>query len=214
MKQKKGIYWMITGAMLLIAALFLVLYNLNEDRAGEESSARILSELKEQLPEPTESPLLPDFTEDLFAQYETEEETIPEEVLIEIEGQLYLGYISIPSIGIELPVLSEWSYPNLKLSPCRYKGGIYTGDLIIAAHNYRSHFGRISELNSGDTIIFTDGNGIAHEYSVLQSEVVNGRDIEAMEFGSSDYWDLTIFTCTLGGQSRVTVRAIAVDALY
>lgn len=206
---------MILGAMLLLAALFLVMYNLHEDKKGQDQSAEILSQLREKLPEPTEAPLLPDFSEaeDLFAQYEetTEpEEIVPEETLIEVDGQMYLGIISIPSLGIELPVLHEWSYPGLKISPCRYKGSVYTGDLIIAAHNYRSHFGRIQELNSGDLLIFTDGNGVAHRYSVLQSEMINGRDIWSMEFGSADFWDLTLFTCTLSGQSRVTVRAMEI----
>ena len=209
MNRKKGIYWILTGTMLLLAALFLVVYNLYEDKKGQESSAGILSELKEKLPEPTEPPLLPDFTDDLFAQYETE--TIPEEELIEIDGKQYLGYIRIPSLGIELPVLSEWSYPNLKIAPCRYKGSVYGGDLILAAHNYRSHFGRIQELSSGDMLIFTDGSGTEHEYRVLQTEMVAGIDIESMEFGSAIYWDLTLFTCTLSGQSRVTVRAVSVD---
>lgn len=209
MNRKQGLYWIITGTMLLLAALFLVLYNLEEDKKGRTMSEEALSELKSKFPEATEPTLLPEFTDDLFAQYETE--TVPEETLIEIDGLFYLGMITIPSLNIELPVLSEWSYPNLKISPCRYKGGVYTGDLIIAAHNYSSHFGRIQELNSGDPLIFTDGNGIVHKYEILQSEVIEGRDIEAMEFGSADFWDLTLFTCTLSGQSRVTVRAVEID---
>lgn len=216
MNRNKGLLWMILGAMLLLAALFLVMYNLHEDSKGQEQSAEILTHLKEKLPTPTEPPLLPDFSgeDDLFSQYEetTEpEETVPEETLIEIDGQLYLGIISIPSLGIELPVLHEWSYPGLKIAPCRYKGSVYTGDLIIAAHNYRSHFGRLQELNSGELLIFTDGNGVMHRYTVLQSEMINGHDIWSMEFGSADFWDLTLFTCTLSGQSRVTVRAMACD---
>lgn len=210
-KKKQGLCWIMFGTMLLLAALFLVLYNLRTDRQGKVASEQILTVLKEQLPEPDEKPVLPDFTEDLFAQYETESDVIPEETLIEIDGRYYLGYITIPSLNIELPVLNAWSYPNLKLSPCRYQGSVYTGDLILAAHNYRSHFGRIQELNSGELIIFTDGDGVQHRYQVLQSEMLDGRDISAMEFGSADSWDLTLFTCTIGGQSRVTVRAIAVD---
>lgn len=208
MKLNKSYLWMISGAMLLLAALLLVLYNLHEDNKGRESSEHILTELKASIPEPEQPPLMPDFSDDLFSEYETEDP--PEEILVEIDGQMYLGIISIPSLGIELPVLSEWSYPNLKLSPCRYKGSYITGDLIIAAHNYRSHFGRIQELSSGDVLMFTDGNGVIHEYMVLQSEMISGRDIEAMEFGSAENWDLTLFTCTLSGQSRVTVRAVEI----
>ena len=116
--------------------------------------------------------------------------------------------VNFPDLGIELPVQSEWSYPALKISPCRYKGSILTGDLILAAHNYQSHFGRIQELNTGAEILLTDGNGEVHHYEVVQTEIIPGQDVEAMEFGSAENWDLTLFTCTLSGQSRVTVRAV------
>ena len=63
-------------------------------------------------------------------------------------------------------------------------------------------------LKTKDTIIFTDGKGIVYEYETVQTETVDGRDVEAMELGSENNWDLTLFTCTLSGQSRVTVRAV------
>lgn len=210
MKRKAALFWVIIGAMLLLAALFLVLYNLHEDSEAGSAAASILAELKASIPEPPEQEpdTEPETSEDLFNRYETE--TVPEETYIEVEGQQYLGIISIPALGIELPVMREWSYPNLKTAPCRYQGTVYAGDLIIAAHNYRSHFGPIHRLNSGDRIIFTDAEGYAHEYMVIQTEMIGGQDIATMEFGSADDWDLTLFTCTIGGQSRVTVRAVAV----
>ena len=200
------------GTMLLFAALFLVIFNVNEDKKGSETSKERLEQLKNVIisREPaTEESSESHSQNSLFNEYE--EETVPEEVLIEIDSDNYIGFISIPSLDIELPVMSEWSYPNLKLSPCRYKGTVAGGDLIIAAHNYRSHFGKIDQLNSGDPIFFTDGNGVQHEYELIQTETIEGRNIEAMDFGSGDSWDLTLFTCTLGGQSRVTVRAVEIE---
>ena len=35
----------------------------------------------------------------------------------ELNGWDYIGYLSIPSIGLELPVLSQWSYAGLKIAP-------------------------------------------------------------------------------------------------
>jgi len=215
--KNKGLCLIIAGTMLVLSALFLVFYNFRQDNRSGEKASEILSEIKEIIPETTVQTSSPEFitssdsNNNLFEEYEEyETTTVPEEKLVEIDSNYYIGIINIPSLGIELPILSEWSYPNLKLSPCRYKGSIDGGDLIIAAHNYRSHFGRISELNSGDSIIIIDGNGISHEYEVIQSELIDGYNIESMEFGSADNWDLTLFTCTLSGQSRVTVRAIKV----
>lgn len=210
MKKMHGKICIITGTALLLAALSLVFFNLYNDSQSGKTAQRLLNDIKNEIPQSSQNsdnPII-DNPDDLFSEYNDADD---EEKLIEADGMYYLGIISIPSLQIELPVLSEWSYPNLKLSPCRYKGTVKGGDLIIAAHNYRTHFGRIQELVSGDIIIFTDANGVAHEYETVQTESINGKDIEAMEFGAADNWDLTLFTCTLSGQSRVTVRAVSTE---
>ncbi len=120
-----------------------------------------------------------------------------------VDGYEYIGYITIPSLGIELPVMSDWSYNRLKISPCRYSGLHYTDDLVIAAHNYKRHFGKISRLKVGDTVIFTDMNGVSIFYTVMLTETLYPKETEAMK---NSQWDLTLFTCTYGGASRVTVR--------
>lgn len=66
---------------------------------------------------------------------------------VEIDGYYYIGYISIPALGMELPVMSDWSYPQLNISPCRYAGSTKTDDLVIAGHNYTRHFGGIKNLS-------------------------------------------------------------------
>ena len=75
---------------------------------------------------------------------------------------------------------------------------------IIAAHNYSSHFGNIKQLESGDYVTFTDIYNNFKVYSVIQTEILNGYDIQKMIDG--DDWNLTLFTCTLSGTQRVTVR--------
>ena len=42
-----------------------------------------------------------------------------------------------------------------------------------------------------------------------ETEVLAPTDIEGMESGD---WDLTMFTCTIGGKSRVTVRCDRLEA--
>ncbi|MBR6599531.1 MAG: sortase, partial [Oscillospiraceae bacterium] len=133
----------------------------------------------------------------------------PQEEVININGDFYSGIVEIPVLSLELPVYRDLDYENLKYSPCRYKGSVQDGNIIIAAHNYSSHFGNIDNMISGDRIYFTDAQGIVYEYEVITTEVVDGTDIEAMESGSEE-WDMTIFTCTLSGMSRIAVRAAAV----
>ena len=200
------------GITLLISALSLCLYNIREDKTGGEQAETVLQKIKTEVPAVSEilsvsSP--PEKKYDLFAEYETE--STPEEAVIQVENDSYIGMIYIPELETELPVMSEWSYPNLKVSPCRYQGSYLEDNMIIAAHNYRSHFGRIGELHSGSEIIFTDASGKIWNYQVDNIETVSGTDISAMEAGSDENWDLTLFTCNLSGQSRVTVRAVRME---
>ena len=194
------------GTALLLAALLLVLHNVREDRQGAEQAESALSALRESIPEPvTEATALTSGQDDLYAPYE--EPTVPEMETAVVDGHAYIGYLSIPALDIELPVMAEWSYPNLKTAPCRYTGNLYENNLVIAAHNYASHFGRIGSLKAGDELIFTDMKGEQHSYAVCELEQIPGTAVEQMQFGSAENWDLTLFTCTLNGQSRVTVRA-------
>lgn len=197
--------------MLLLAALFLVLYNLHEDEQSRRVSDEVLTELKQEIAEqsvPTETEP-PEPTNDLYAEYETEPETVPEtDPSLELDGEVYVGVISIPELGVELPVMQSWSYPNLRIAPCVYSGAAASDDLIIAAHNYRSHFGNISTLYSGSLIRFTDVSGMVYEYEVLQTDTISGYDAPSMREGGGETWNLTLFTCTLSGRSRVSVRAV------
>lgn len=201
MRNRKGTVWINLGLLLVAAALFLAAYNASEARQAEQQSSAVITQLAEALPSPTE------------ASGQTAD-TVPSAVLPEsekempvktINGQDYIGVLTIPALELELPVISQWSYPRLKIAPCRYSGSVYRDDLIIAAHNYSTHFGRLRELRLGERIMFTDmeENTITYEVSCL--ETLMPTETEEMENGD---WDLTLFTCTLGGQSRVTVRCV------
>lgn len=134
-----------------------------------------------------------------------EEETVRDGEMTEvmIDGYAYIGYVSVPALGLELPVMSEWDYDRLKIAPCRYSGSTKTDDLVLCAHNYARHFGNIKNLAAGDAVYFTDMDGEVRAYEVASVETLKPGDVEAMTDGSCG---LTLFTCTYGGASRVTVR--------
>ena len=79
---------------------------------------------------------------------------------------------------------------------------------MIAAHNYSSHFGRLKNLSQGDEVTFTDVDGNVFSYVVAALETLSPYAVEEMTSGG---WDLTLFTCTIGGKSRVTVRCETTD---
>ncbi|MBR6070885.1 MAG: sortase [Ruminococcus sp.] len=209
MKNKLRTVFIAIGTVLILSALFLCLYNISENKRAYRQSESTLAELKEAIPEPvtTTTATVSTAEPDLFAPYETTTTAAPELPTIELDGRLYCGYLSLPSLGLELPVASELSYPALRTSPCRYRGTAEGGDLVIAAHNYNSHFGRIKELADGDELVFTDCEGVSTRYTVITTESVDGTDISSMLGGSVTDWQLTLFTCDLSGRTRVTVRA-------
>ena len=105
-----------------------------------------------------------------------------------------------------LPVLTDWSYAKLKKAPCHYYGSYYEKDFVIAAHNYKSHFGRLSKLQAGDIVVFTDVSGTVHYYEVVILETLPKNATKEM---ITSGFDLSLYTCTPGGSNRVTVRCNA-----
>lgn len=109
----------------------------------------------------------------------------------------------IPVLELELPVLSDWSYEKLREAPCQYYGTCHEPDFVIAAHNYPGHYGRLNELRSGDVILFTDLTGAVCTYEVVLLETLPPTATKEM---ITSGFDLSLYTCTPGGGSRVTVR--------
>lgn len=208
MKNKNGVLLIGLGLLLIAAALFLAGYNIYDNYRAERSAGKALNQLDEYIDIQKSKEDKNHHDDSISSSEETE---IPDYVLNPdmempvqtIDGQDYVGVLSIPALDLELPVISQWSYPKLKIAPCRYKGSAYLGDLVIAAHNYKSHFGSLKDLRQGDSVIFSDMDGNVFTYEVMELEALKSTDIEEMESGD---WDLTLFTCTVGGQSRVTIR--------
>ena len=198
--------------MLLAAALFLTSYNLWSDARASVSANMVLEQLNPDIQENTgmSLPTLPS-GESLEEAYIPDyilnpEMDMPEE---EVDGQKYIGVLRIPALSLELPVISGWSYSGLKESPCRYVSSAYLNNMVIVAHNYFSHFGHLKNLSQGDEITFTDVDGNMFRYEVIEFETLSPFAIEEMTGGN---WDLTLFTCTVGGQYRVTVRCVRAES--
>ena len=193
------------GVLLILSALALAWWNHKEDSSAAKSAEEIVPQLVQQIQENTaaenadlESEIIPELQKPL--ELLTEEDKKMAE--IGIGGHLYIGYLSIPVLNLELPVMSKWTYEKLLIAPCRYSGSIRGEDLVLMAHNYKSHFGTISELEIGDDVIFTYVNGDVTRYAVVGKDILEPTAVEVMTSGE---YDLTLFTCTYGGASRVTV---------
>jgi sortase A len=189
MKKLLGYVYILLGVLLLGAAANIVKNNLDENASAGKASDEFLSGVIEQVPDTVLA-----------------SENHGDMPVVDVEGRSFIGTVQIPSLGLLLPIQNEWGKDNAKVSVCRYEGSAYEDDLIICGHNYSEHFGTLNELATGDSIIVTDMNGRSFYYQVVNIETLGAYDVEKMESGE---WDLTLFTCTVGGSNRVTVRCEA-----
>ena len=181
MPKKAGIAIMAAGAVLIISALLLFVHNRQEDaQAGQEAESLLESveavieaqAVRKPSPSPGVSP-----------SPAPVDPTMP---TVTIDGYDYIGYVEVPVLGLKLPVMAEWDYDRLKIAPCRQFGSTRTDDLVIAAHNFESHFGRLKELTGGETVIFTDMDGVVSTYSVTRLETLNPNSVEAVQNSGHD----------------------------
>ena len=188
-KQKAGGFCILLGSLCILAAALLLGFNLREERRAAAATQKILPAVVNSIvqlsaPVPTLS---------------------SGELTVSLDGEEYLGILSLPTLALELPVRAEWDMEALRRAPCRYAGTLAGDDLIIAAHNYRRHFAALHTLRPGDAVLFTDAAGQLYRYTVEQVETLAETAVEQMLSGE---WDLTLFTCNYDGTARVTVRCI------
>ena len=202
MRRKFGVFFMILGTALIFGALSLFLWNRHEEQQAGEFTVDIMPAIVEEIQQVQEAaPSEPDLTGNIPVELLTEEDLVMTERTI--KGYPYIGYLSIPDLMLQLPIMSDWTYQRLRVSPCRYSGTLKGEDLVLLAHSYNAHFGRLSTLTEGSEIQFTDMEGNIWRYEVVLMDILNPTDVEEMTAGE---YDLTLFSCTKTGKQRVTVR--------
>lgn len=224
MREKKscrGGVCIAAGLVLILAALGLAAYNIWDDNRAAASASEGYAQLLQRIPTGDQVWQGPDSggaqaAEDSGRAASIEQPRYPDYVLdphmqmptIEVDGNDYIGTLQIPALELSLPVLSQWSDENLKIAPCRYSGSAYLDDLVIAAHNYSRHFGKLKDLSAGDAVIFTDADGNEFCYVVAELEQLQPAAVEQLYAGE---WALSLLTCTVGGQYRVVARCSTLE---
>lgn len=199
MKNKKSNVFIIVGLLLLFVSFGWTAYNTVDNIRAKKTAECAADEL------------LKDIETRNIEAGKSKDKDIPDYILNPnikmpvkiIDGREYIGVLRIPALSLKLPVLSDWSYEKLTVSPCRYVGSVYKNDMIVAAHNYWSHFASLRALRPGDRVSFTDVKSNRFNYEVVDTEILTPDQVKEMKSGD---WDLTLFTCTFGGEYRITVR--------
>ena len=192
---------MVCGAALILSALSLFGYNRWEARSADLAAVKVLPALMDVIQDNATRAAVPSAPLEELAQYPEPDPYQMTEV--EMDGYAYIGYLHIPALELELPVMSSWSDAQLKIAPCRYSGTRPDRALVIGGHNYSHNFGRLSQLQVGDAVTFVDMEGTRYDYRVSEVEILPPTAVEGMT--GTDY-ALTLFTCTFGGADRIAVR--------
>jgi sortase A len=200
MRKWIGVICIFLGVVCILSSVGFVVYNRWENKNAEEIAKDLLEDVQSIMDEKQPEQPLPADTVNL----PDDPEKIPTEMAtVKVDGYDCIGILSVPVLDLELPVLTDWSYAKLKKAPCHYYGTYYEKDFVIAAHNYQSHFGKLSELQPKDLILFTDVSGTVYCYEVVLLETLPGNATEEM---ITSGFALSLYTCTPGGASRITVR--------
>lgn len=179
----------ICGILLVLGAAALFVKVSNDDAKAKAFSQEIVSRLKDETPEAATSP--------------SEKSADAGETLAVIDDVNYLGYLSFVGYDVTLPVFADWSFEALNYAPARYSGTVKGNDLVIAAHNYYSHFFLLNEMVEGNEVDLTQADGSTIRYIVKKVETLEPTELNKLTAGE---YDLTLFTCTPTGAARATVR--------
>ena len=192
------------GTVLILAAASLTLYNVwDAYRAGKAAQA-----IEEELTAAIDH-------NETKAENTVTESKEREMDVVTLDGVDYIGTITIPVAGLVLPVQYNYTFDALRNSPCRYYGSYMTNDLVICAHNSSKHFGPIRWLEAGDDIYLRTVDGAEIHYTVKGLETLQPEEVDRMTSTKDETlgsWDLTLFTCYIGGQTRCAVRCARADA--
>lgn len=202
---------MVIGIVMIACAVGLVFNNALSAQKAKEKSDNILLKLEQAISytvNNSETNAVSDETQTEEIQQSPQADAEQPLPVVTVDEQDYIGTLHIPALELDLPIMSEFSYENLKIVPARYYGGVHSHDLVICAHNYEAHFGRLKTLQEGDSVMFMDMNGKTYSYAVSAVETIEPTDIDAVVSGESD---LILLTCTPGGSARVIVRCDMVE---
>lgn len=118
--------------------------------------------------------------------------------------------LNIPRLGINYPVISEWSEELLKVSLNKYWGPKpnEVGNYCIVGHNYKSGkmFGKLKNINIGEKMELTDLKGRTVTYIVSDKYTIDPTDVNCTSQLTNGRRKLTLITCSNSGSKRLVVQ--------
>ena len=165
MSRKSTKVMMLLGIILLAAAAGLYGFRMISEHNNAELSEKVMSQMQEMIPQ---------YDEDDPAATGLGEDPLP---AIEIEGISLVGYLEIASTDQKIPV-ADSSYDGAW--PVFHKSGSpVRGKFVIGGSEKKGGLGSLGDIEPGDTVRFTDVNGVRYTYRITglgSVRQINGLD--------------------------------------
>lgn len=130
---------------------------------------------------------------------------------LKYKGYDVAGKIEIPSIKVNLPILTVATDSSMKVAVgILYGVGLnQIGNTVITGHNYRNGalFSKNDNIKNGDEIFITDVMGVRIKYIVFNKYYTTSTDFEYATRDTAGSREITLQSCTDDGRSRIIVCA-------
>lgn len=200
---------MVLGILCIGVAVLLLVESQVEEEVAQASSQQVLTQMQTLLQDRDATIAKGEVLNLALPNTETVDENTSSITAVIVDDVPYAGILVFPQLELELPVAFYCTDENLRASPCLCGGTMETSDLIIAGHNYQSHFASLSQLSPGDIITYVDGSGIVHSLKFTYAQTITETDFEALAQGT---WDMTLFTCVYGDNTKRILYRFQLEA--
>lgn len=232
-KRKKRMYKIgfFLSVFLICVLCSYYIYAENDRNKSEEVSHQILAQLSDKENTVVKDNTTKNIVNDVLIvalderEAETVQEIIDEETVSaesqETNGATYTAEngeeytidsrLTIPSLGIDYPVISETSEELLKISLNKYwgQGPNKIGNYCIVGHNYANGkmFGKLSQMEIGDTAVLKDmATGKSITYEAYKKYIVDPTDVSCTSQLTNGKREMTLITCKNYGTQRLIIK--------
>ena len=123
----------------------------------------------------------------------------------------YSNVLYIPAVDIKAKVFDGMNKSNLSKGAARDLSTVKIGDYgncVIAGHSstrYDCIFNGLENLSIGDTITAYAEDGTSYTYEIKYKYVVKPTEIGILRTTDENIRQITLYTCTDGGESRLVL---------
>lgn len=222
-KKENSILFFISLLIIIISIIvFVSVPNSNStviastNQEVVETNSQNQLETEEVIPSIPTNEVVEEVTEPIISK-ETQR-TTPKTANYTIDGEQYtiVGFLSISSLNIEYPILSETSTQLLNVSLNKYWGANpnEVGNMVVVGHNYKNNkfFSNLSKIEHGEVVKITDLTGKTLDYKVYDTYVIDPYDNACTSQLTDGKTEITLITCYYENGSNHATKRFVVKA--